>query len=146
MKIRIAGLEVEYCAFGEGLKPLSDPPTPEEEAALAALFAEITAQGFSPRSGELSEPEDDPEGSLPGTLHRSSWSPQGALWTLGEGQGRAGRLAQNLHLRPPPRENVAGVLERAEGFLSGCRRGSVEENEGVPHGPKCPEGHYPGRR
>lgn len=43
---------MEYCAFGEGLKPLSDPPTPEEEAALAALFAEITAQGFSPRKVE----------------------------------------------------------------------------------------------
>ncbi|MFZ5993214.1 MAG: hypothetical protein ACOYW9_15795 [Deinococcota bacterium] len=52
MKIRIAGTEVEYSAFGEGLEALSDPPTRQEETALAALFAAITAQGLTPQKVE----------------------------------------------------------------------------------------------
>lgn len=52
MKMRIAGTEVEYSAFGKGLEALSDPPTPEEESALAGLFSALAARGLTPRKVE----------------------------------------------------------------------------------------------
>ncbi|MER3448198.1 MAG: hypothetical protein C4291_15880 [Candidatus Dadabacteria bacterium] len=52
MKVQIAAYQVEWSAFGKGLKPLSAPPTPAEVSALTALFQELAKQGFTPEKVE----------------------------------------------------------------------------------------------